>query len=757
MKKKRITVVAVAILACLAAVQLNLLEASAGTIYVTSRDNSGTGTLREAANYVNANGGTNTISWITGSGGSIYLTSALSALNGNTTLDVTNSTTAVSISGADGVYMPLAGSVTMSNDNVSNPMTVSIVLSSTGSVTKTGDGVLYLTGTNTYTGGTFLNGGTVAIYGDSGLGNATGALSFNGGTLKIMDTVSMSRLITLNAGGGTFDTNSQNLTLSGVIDGSGRLTKTGLGTLYLNAANTYTGGTTVSSGTLQVGIDNGLPSSGAVSVGQEGTLALSDYAQAVASYSGSGTLVMKLSTAITNLDVAGTAALGGVLSLSFAPQLFTDGQTFTPITAGAITGQFSTILSPAALMFTPTYNAGSMVLTVSMIPFVNIADSGNQRAVGAALEPLRAAPTGDTATVLSNLYSLNAAPLRNAFDQISPSALSSMRGLVHAASDLQAGALRSRWAALGGAAPIVVDAASDEDMPGASQVQPDHVSYMYGSGFGFFVSALGAGGKVNQDADSPSYTLTNGGGIVGGDFRVGDAVALGAAVSYLSGRTDVTYPNTAHVDNRSIRYGVYGSGGGDDLRLNAYLGRAEDNFSTTRNVSFAEISRTASAKPRGHETNAYASASYDVFEPGWGVLAPIAEVNYDRVDVDAFTENGADSLDLAVDRQTSESLRSNIGGRFAASSRVGSCVASSYVSAGWRHEFKRQSDITATLAAGGGSFSTAVGNFGSDGLLAGLGVGLDWDTGLTVEFSYSGDFRSGIAEHAGNAALHWKF
>ncbi|NLO90505.1 MAG: hypothetical protein GX410_00750 [Elusimicrobia bacterium] len=344
MNKNRISAFVVSILACLSAAQFNAREASAGTIYVTSRDNSGTGTLREAANYVNVNGGTNTISWITGSGGSIYLTSALSALNGNTTLDVTNSTTAVSISGADGVYMPLAGSVTMSNDNVSNPMTVSIVLSSTGSVTKTGDGVLYLTGTNTYTGGTFLNGGTVAIYGDSGLGNATGALSFNGGTLKIMDTVSMSRLITLNAGGGTFDTNSQNLTLSGVIDGSGRLTKTGLGTLYLNAANTYTGGTTVSSGTLQVGIDNGLPSSGAVSVGQEGTLALSDYAQAVASYSGSGTLGMKLRTGITNLDVAGTAALGGVLSLSFAPQLFTDGQTFTPITAGAITGQFSTIL-----------------------------------------------------------------------------------------------------------------------------------------------------------------------------------------------------------------------------------------------------------------------------------------------------------------------------------------------------------------------------------------------------------------------------
>jgi len=268
---------------------------------------------------------------------------------------------------------------------------------------------------------------------------------------------------------------------------------------------------------------------------------------------------------------------------------------------------------------------------------------------------------------------------------------------------------------------------------------------------------VGAGGKVNQEADSPSYTLYNTGGVAGGDYRIGDSVALGVAASYLTGRTNVTYPNTAHVDNRSVRYGVYASGGGDDLRLNAYLGRAQDTFTTTRDVSFAEVSRTASAKPRGHETNAYASASYDVFEPGWGVFAPLAEINYDRLEVDAFTENGADSLNLSVDGQTAESLRSNIGGKFSASSHVGSCLVSSFVSAGWRHEFKRQSDMTASLAAGGTPFSMEVGNFGSDGLLAGIGVGMDWDSGYTLEFSYSGDYRSGLAEHAGNAALHWKF
>ncbi|MBQ2621378.1 MAG: autotransporter-associated beta strand repeat-containing protein [Thermoguttaceae bacterium] len=62
------------------------------------------------------------------------------------------------------------------------------------------------------------------------------------------------------------------LTVGVVIDGAASLTKNGDGTLSLSAANTYTGGTTISSGTLALTGSTGSLGSGDVTVGENATL-----------------------------------------------------------------------------------------------------------------------------------------------------------------------------------------------------------------------------------------------------------------------------------------------------------------------------------------------------------------------------------------------------------------------------------------------------------------------------------------------------
>src|SRR5205814_7492409 len=86
------------------------------------------------------------------------------------------------------------------------------VISGTGGVTKSGGGLLQLTGNNTFTGGDNVNAGTLLVDNDGNLGNST-TIAFGGGVLRFNSAFggSFTRTIALNAGGGGFDTNGFNI------------------------------------------------------------------------------------------------------------------------------------------------------------------------------------------------------------------------------------------------------------------------------------------------------------------------------------------------------------------------------------------------------------------------------------------------------------------------------------------------------------------------------------------------------------------
>jgi autotransporter-associated beta strand protein len=189
----------------------------------------------------------------------------------------------------------------------------------------TSTGVVTLLGANTYSGGTTLRSGTLQIFADNNLGASTGALTFNGGTLRFSTstpyTLPDTRSITVQSGGGTFEIPTSALIIPQNIGGSGGLTKTGAGFLILTGSNNYSGGTTISDGTLVIGTSG---TSGSITgdVVDNGrlTFARSDDVTFDGQISGSGTLAKfglgKLILTGTNSYAGGTDATFGTLSIT---------------------------------------------------------------------------------------------------------------------------------------------------------------------------------------------------------------------------------------------------------------------------------------------------------------------------------------------------------------------------------------------------------------------------------------------------------
>ena len=123
------------------------------------------------------------------------------------------------------------------------------------SLTKSDSGTWSLTGTSAPTGGTTFGGGVLNL-GSAGAIGTAGTLSFTGGALQYSasnQTDYSARFSTAASQAYQIDTNGQAVTFAtGLTSTGGSLTKLGLGTLTLSGNNTYTGGTSVTGGNLNV-------------------------------------------------------------------------------------------------------------------------------------------------------------------------------------------------------------------------------------------------------------------------------------------------------------------------------------------------------------------------------------------------------------------------------------------------------------------------------------------------------------------------
>ncbi|HGK4807210.1 TPA: autotransporter-associated beta strand repeat-containing protein, partial [Salmonella enterica subsp. enterica serovar Havana] len=184
----------------------------------------------------------------------------------------------------------------------------------TGSVVKSGDKTLTLSGANSYTGGTTISGGTLVATNVEALGSG-----------DVTDNATLE----LNTGG-TFDN---------VISGSGQVVKSGDETLTLSGANSYTGGTTISGGTL---VASNVEALGTGDITDNATLELNAGGDFANNIGGTGSVVKSGDKTLTlsgsNTYTGGTTISGGTLVASNVDALgsgdVTDNATLEMNTGG---------------------------------------------------------------------------------------------------------------------------------------------------------------------------------------------------------------------------------------------------------------------------------------------------------------------------------------------------------------------------------------------------------------------------------------
>ncbi|MCM7587698.1 autotransporter outer membrane beta-barrel domain-containing protein [Enterobacter chuandaensis] len=243
-----------------------------------------------------------------------------------------------------------------------------LAINATDAITLT-NGSNSFTGTTTVTGGTLRAGAADVIASSSQLTlNSGTTLDLNGFDQQVSN-LNGSGNVTLGAGDLTVNTQTGPVTYGGLISGTGGVTTEGAGTWILTGANTWTGGTTITAGILQLG-DGGtsgsLADASAVTVNSGATLAFnrSDALALGNTIAGAGNVVQKGSGATT---LSGTNTYSGSTTVTAG--------TLNAAGASALGSGGATVDSGASLLL--SFSNGAFSNAVANSGLLNVTGAGN--------------------------------------------------------------------------------------------------------------------------------------------------------------------------------------------------------------------------------------------------------------------------------------------------------------------------------------------------------------------------------------------
>ncbi|WP_339804245.1 autotransporter-associated beta strand repeat-containing protein [Saezia sanguinis] len=673
-------------------------------------------------------------------------------------------------------------------------------ITGTGNLTKEGAGVLTLSGSNTYSGDTLVNHGTLQAGGVNALAqghysiSSTGTLDLNGYDLT-MNSLSgdAGAVVDLGSAELTID-HTKDSTFNGTIVGAGSAVKTGSYTLILDGVGNHTGGTTVNGGALIVGstaansaaqhnsdvtVNSGARLGGHGSIG--GHVVLNSGA-ILAPGNSIGELTVNDITfnagsiyefevnpdgSHDHVNALGTATInGGHVQVLAGAGSWAQENTYTILTAASPLagtgaskdGAFDSVSSNLVFM-TPTLTSDTNHVYLNFarnsISFGDVAYTVNQRHTGWAIDLLGAANP-----VYQQIVSMDAASARASFDNLSGEAYASTRSALLSNSRYLRSALNNRLLATSDNRSHVFNGSSQlghqyADASGYSGAASDlQGGAVQASSLGGWVDAWGHDGEIDGDGNAAKVDNSGYGFVVGVDTAVGENSRVGIAAGYEHSKMEVNDNRYSTSEADALHLAVYGSTSAGPIDLRGGLSYSYLDIDTDRNVWVGSVSGKNSSSYNAHLFQIFGEGSH-TFEltPQFNVT-PYLNLAHVYLDTDDAKEGWSYS-GLQVEGGSDHVTYTTLGAR--AQWDV-SDKTSLHADLGWQHAFGDTDPQTTNRFMGSwNGFSIQGAPLDRNSAVIGLGVSFRLNDAASLKLGYQGQIGSDASDHGANLRLDVRF